>query len=381
MAVLEVNCNNQKLNWKEEPTQLFSGNIKIDGITFSFCPLWDGFIKTAVFYKDGEEDNAFYFVLDENNTCFIPHEITGTQGLIYVGVFGVKDECRRTTEPIAFYLDKGIVTEGNPSEPTPDIYAQIVTLCNKAVETANSVEERANNGEFNGKDGTNGKDGKDGVDGKNGIDGKDGYNPQKGIDYFDGKDGKDGENGKDGKDGQDGHTPVKGEDYFTEEDIDGLNDDLNFVKDTGAELIEEITVTEEGIREIIRTAEPDGTPYNFKAVSVLVQKTPWKVANVVVTRAYTSVNDMGTNSRTSYRASLTASETAGKFTHAYFDVFAGHWFALGCYGTPQTVPMAAQIWRGAQLYKNHERIKKIMVEGYTTAFEVGTVIQIYGVRA
>ena len=135
MATLEVNCNNQKLKWVEEPAQVFSGNIKIDGITFSFCPLWDGFTKTAVFYKEGKE--AFHILLDEKNTCFIPPEVTDTNGLVYVGVFGIKDDCRRTTEPICFYLDEGITTEGNPSEPTPDIYQQIITLCNEAVNTAN----------------------------------------------------------------------------------------------------------------------------------------------------------------------------------------------------------------------------------------------------
>lgn len=165
---------------------------------------------------------------------------------------------------------------------------------------------------------------------------------------------------------------------------DGLPADIDlneFVKDTQGELIEEIIITEEGIREVVRTAEPDGTPYNFKSLSVYIEKIPWKVANVAVTRVYTSVNDIGVNSKASYRASLSASETAGKFTRAYFDVFAGHWVTLGCYGTPQTVPMAAQMWRDDQLYKNHERIKKVVVEGYSTALEVGTVIRIYGVRA
>lgn len=380
MAVLEINCNNQKLNWKEEPTQLFSGNIKIDGITFSFCPLWDGFIKTAVFYKDGEENNAFYFVLDENNTCFIPHELTGTSGLIYVGVFGVKDECRRTTEPIAFYLDKGIVTEGNPSDPTPDIYAQIVTLCNKAVETANGIEERANNGEFNGKDGytpkkgvdyfdgqdgTNGKDGKDGVDGKNGIDGKDGYTPQKNIDYFD------------GKDGQDGKTPVKGVDYFTEEDIDGLNDELNFVKDATCELIEEITITEEGVREIIRTAEPDGTPYNFKAVTVYQTVKPCEIQNLIQVGAYSDVD--GKNSVGRFQGA-NAPTTSGRFLTVHFDVIGGCWRDIGSFTTIQGSPTGVSMWRDTTPYKG-ERIKCVILNGYTTAFEVGTIIRIYGVRA
>ena len=176
MAILEVNCKNQSLVWEREPEEIMAGNIYIDGVTFSFCPLWDGFTKTAVFYKAEKKEEAVNILLNENNTCLLPPEVTDTHGLIYIGVFGIKGECRRTTEPICFYLEEGIVTEGNPSEPTPDIYAQIANLCNEAVNTANSVREDADNGAFNGKDGV------------------------------------------DGKDGTDGKTPVKGEDYFTEEE-------------------------------------------------------------------------------------------------------------------------------------------------------------------
>lgn len=170
MATLEVSCNNQSLKWVKDPEKICAGNINIDGITFSFCPLWDGFTKTAVFYKEGGE--AFHILLNENNTCSIPPEVTDTNGLVYVGVFGNKGECRRTTEAISFYLNEGIITEGKPSEPTPDIYAQIITLCNEAVNIAKSVREDADNGAFKGDKGERGEKGERG------------HTPQKGVDYF-----------------------------------------------------------------------------------------------------------------------------------------------------------------------------------------------------
>lgn len=43
-----------------------------------------------------------------------------------------------------------------------DFITEAQKVLDEAVETAKSVEERANNGEFNGKDGIDGKDGKDG---------------------------------------------------------------------------------------------------------------------------------------------------------------------------------------------------------------------------
>ena len=165
MAVLEVQCNNQTLEWVKDPAEIYAGNINIDSISFKFCELWDGYTKTAVFYRNEKE--VYNILLDNSNTCLIPQEVTKTNGLVYVGVFGVKGDCRRTTAIKSWYLKKGVATDGTmPSEPTPDIYQQIISLCNEAVNTANSVREDADNGAFNGKDG------------------QDGYTPQRGIDYW-----------------------------------------------------------------------------------------------------------------------------------------------------------------------------------------------------
>ena len=123
---------------------MFAGNENIDSISFDFCPLWDGFIKTAVFYR--EADTAYHILLDENNSCIIPPELTQENGLIYVGVIGVDGNKRRTTEPICFYLAEGIPTEGRPSEPTPDIYQQILSVCNETYEIASTLRDETDNG-------------------------------------------------------------------------------------------------------------------------------------------------------------------------------------------------------------------------------------------
>lgn len=173
MATLKLRCNNQVLEWEQDPVEIYAGNINIDSITFKFCELWDGYTITAVFYKDIK--NVYQVLLDDTKTCLIPPELTETNGLVYVGVFGIKGECRRTSAVKSWYLKEGVITEGRPSEPTPDIYQQIVSLCNEAVEAANSVRADADNGKFNGKDGK---------DGEKGADGNDGKTPVKGVDYF-----------------------------------------------------------------------------------------------------------------------------------------------------------------------------------------------------
>lgn len=145
MAVLEVICENQKLKWAKDPEEIYSGNVNIDSIKFQFCPLWDGFIKTAAFYRE-EMDEPVHVLLDDTNTCLIPPEVSQTNGLVYVGVFGVKGECKRTTAVKSWYLNEGIITEGKPSEPTPDIYQQILSVCNETYEIASTLKDDTNNG-------------------------------------------------------------------------------------------------------------------------------------------------------------------------------------------------------------------------------------------
>lgn len=185
LATLTLNCNNQSLEWEQDPTEIYAGNINIDSISFKFCELWDGYSKTAVFYRNGQE--AYHVLLNDDNTCLIPPEITETNGLVHIGVFGIKDDCRRTTAVKNWYLNEGILTEGKPSDPTPDIYQQIINLCNETKAIAQSVREDADNGVFKGDKGDKGEKGDTGVQGIQGIQGEkgeDGYTPRKGVDYY-----------------------------------------------------------------------------------------------------------------------------------------------------------------------------------------------------
>ena len=143
---LELNCKNQSLEWVISPEEVCAGNVNIDSVKFNFCELWNGFTKTAVFHRENA-GITIHVLLDEADTCKIPPEITETEGLVYIGVFGDMstdtEYLRRTTEPMAWYLKDGIAVDGVPSEATPDIYAQIIALCNEAVESAKNAENLA----------------------------------------------------------------------------------------------------------------------------------------------------------------------------------------------------------------------------------------------
>ena len=182
MTTIRVSCTDQVMRLVERPT-LASGGVNEAVVKFDFCEKWDGFAKTAVFYRDEEQ---LYPMLLENDSCFIPWEVYSTPGTFYFTVFGVKEEIRKTANTLRYKATKGIPDgEMIPSEPTQEMYEQIIDRLDKLeqngtgggvseeqiTEAVNeALEEAKASGEF---------------------DGADGYTPVKGVDYFDGKDGAD----------------------------------------------------------------------------------------------------------------------------------------------------------------------------------------------
>ena len=125
MARIILATEGQKLI-KVECPKIASGDKNVDYLRVEFCPNWDGFAKTAVFYRNERE--VYYAVMDNNNECVIPWEVLQNEGFLYLGVFGSKGDTRKTSEVISYKIDKGaIVDDLKPSDPTPDIYDQILS--------------------------------------------------------------------------------------------------------------------------------------------------------------------------------------------------------------------------------------------------------------
>lgn len=123
-TIISLTCNQQILKTKEAP-KVASGGVNENKVVFTFCPAWDGFTKTAVFYRNEEE--VFHVLLDDLNSCVIPHEVTASPGTFYIGVFGVYENITKTSEVITYEVCKGAITTGTkPSEPTPDVYSQLL---------------------------------------------------------------------------------------------------------------------------------------------------------------------------------------------------------------------------------------------------------------
>ena len=121
-TLIKVECVDQRLYVAASPA-VASGGRNEDAVEFSFCPLWEGFEKTAVFYITETEP---YHAPITDDRCIIPHEVLADEGTMFFGVFGVKDDITRTSEIVRYRVLKGAITEGTkPSSPTANIFAQI----------------------------------------------------------------------------------------------------------------------------------------------------------------------------------------------------------------------------------------------------------------
>lgn len=157
-TIINVECMDQELVITNSPV-IASGGVHENFIAFNFCSKWDGFGKTAVFYRNEKE--RFYSVLGPDDVCEIPHEVTDYEGNMYFGVYGEAGEVTRTSKILKYKISKGAMTTLlKPSEePTPDIYQQLLSAygqTNEAIaretaerESSMMAEESARNSAIN----------------------------------------------------------------------------------------------------------------------------------------------------------------------------------------------------------------------------------------
>lgn len=130
MSVLKVKCIDQVLTIVNAPL-IASGDIQTDVVQFEFCPMWDGYVKTAIFYRN--ENEVYPVLVDIDSTAVIPQEVLKEEGLLYFGVHGVLDNQVRTSQVLRYRIVKGaLVDETVIPDPTPDIYSQILTKIEEA---------------------------------------------------------------------------------------------------------------------------------------------------------------------------------------------------------------------------------------------------------
>lgn len=131
MSDILVKCVDQTLTITNAPL-IASGGVIEDRIIFDFCSLWDGYTKTAVFYRD--KDNIYPVKLTgrDLSLCYIPAEVMKEKGKIYLGVYGTMaadgeaNAFVRTSEVISYEIVQGAYAIANVPDPTPNIYERLL---------------------------------------------------------------------------------------------------------------------------------------------------------------------------------------------------------------------------------------------------------------
>lgn len=113
---------------------------------FIFDEEWDkNSIKTARFKWNGEYADAVF----EGSVCKMP--IISSAKIVWIGVFA--GELSTSTPAIVHCKPSILDGEDTPAPPREDVYSQILSMYNEVVDIARDVEEKANNGYFDGEDG------------------------------------------------------------------------------------------------------------------------------------------------------------------------------------------------------------------------------------
>ena len=122
-----------------------SQGVNEDSVVFTFSSHWDGFGKTAYFFKQKDKDTVYVSAVDAGGAALVPWEVMDEDGVIYIGVYGVKDDVIRTSDMLRYEIRAGLYTVGEQSQPpTPGIYEQILTLIGAAQDYIDSQIDDVN---------------------------------------------------------------------------------------------------------------------------------------------------------------------------------------------------------------------------------------------
>ena len=142
MAIVKIKCINQAITIDNRPI-IASGGLQENTMQFEFCSAWEGMTKTAVFYRNEKE--VYNVLIDLNNECPIPDEVLQEAGTFFFGVYGVIGTRRKTSEIERYNIIKGSFIQGSlPSEPTPDIYSQLIESYSEIKEEYQEVKQDYN---------------------------------------------------------------------------------------------------------------------------------------------------------------------------------------------------------------------------------------------
>ena len=210
---MQVTVNTNKVKITQSDI-INKGEYNITPIEFTFSNEYLNLTKRAIFTSN----NKSFVVEINNNECIIPEEVLRLQGNVILGVYAYENNNEKLVKryspgPAEFFVDKGSYIDTTKTTIPPQEAKDLIDKVNDIID---EVQQKLDNGEFDGQDGV----------GISNIVFNNDYTMTitltNGTTYtspvLKGDPGTPGQNGQDGKDGQNGYTPVKGIDYWTPQD-------------------------------------------------------------------------------------------------------------------------------------------------------------------
>ena len=161
--IFHLTVTNQELVLKEGVSSVEENQNYIQCVFDFTTEDWNDTVKTA-YFRNPKTGIVTSQILS-GDQCTIPPESLSDEGYVQFSVAGEKERYRITSSIVQFF-NRPTVYGGDPSDPTPSQYEQIITLtaaaqnaAEDAQQTAEEIREQAESGAFNGKDGQPGKDG------------------------------------------------------------------------------------------------------------------------------------------------------------------------------------------------------------------------------
>ena len=171
--MFKLYANKVKLQRIDEET-VTSGSVNAYDVYFQFDSNWTGLSRTAVFLAGDIKKSV---LLDDTGYCTIPWEVMQEDGrMLYAGVYGTRTD-EDGTETVVLptmwaelgQIEVGVTLGDSMQPPTPDIYNQILSAAQEAIDIAQSVRDDADDGKFNGEPGQPGEPGAQGEPGEPGT--------------------------------------------------------------------------------------------------------------------------------------------------------------------------------------------------------------------
>ena len=173
--IFHLTVTNQELVLKESVSSVEENQNYIQCVFDFTTEDWNDTVKTA-YFRNAKTGIITSQILS-GDQCTIPPESLSDEGYVQFSVAGEKEKYRITSSIVQFF-NRPTVYGGDPSDPTPTQYEQIVAqtaaaqnAAEDAQQTAEEIRQQADSGAFNGKDGSPGPAGPQGEPGQQGPQG------------------------------------------------------------------------------------------------------------------------------------------------------------------------------------------------------------------